>query len=103
MAHYGFRGTIIRDKKTDKSLGGSKIPKEIIHYILPEHLHRIEDIEFAIEVAQEKIAEEELEEKKAYKEVYPEPRFCFHNVVIIPSEKAVENYRNREKVLAHGS
>lgn len=90
-------------KKTDKSLEKSRIPKEILHYILPEQLFRVKDVEAAIFLAQKKIAEEELEETKAYKEVYPEPRLSLPSVVIISSEKAVENYRSREKVRANGA
>lgn len=90
-------------KKTDKSLGGSRIPKEIIHYILPEHFHQVEDIELAIEVAQEKIAEEELEEKKAFKEEYPEERLSLSRVVIIPAAVTVEENESREKVRANGA
>ena len=95
---------LLEVKKTDKSLGESRIPKEILHYIFPEHLFRVKDVEKAIEIALEKIQAEQNEEKKAYKEEFPEERLSLPRVVIIPAVATIEKNGSKEKEgIRHGN
>jgi hypothetical protein len=90
-------------KEKGYSGGFSRISKECLPYVLPEHLYRISDIELAIELAQQSIIEEELEEKKAYKEEYLEERLLSPRVVIIPAAVTAEKNGIREKVRTNGA
>lgn len=91
----------LRDKKS--GFEGSVIPKEVIHYVLPEHLTRIEDVELAILLAKQKIDEEESEGRNEYKEEFPEERLYSPSVVIVPSAVVVGKEIKREKVNTRGS
>ena len=90
-------------KEKGYSGGFSRIRKEYLPYVLPEHLYRVSDVELAIELAQQSIIEEETELKKEYVEECPEERLSSPRVVIIPAAATAENNGIREKVRASGA
>lgn len=91
----------LMDKKS--GFEGSVIPKEVIHYVLPEHLTRIKDVELAIELAKQKIDEEMSTGKNEYKEAFPEERLYSPSVIIVPSAVVAGKDIKREKVHTRGN
>ena len=89
----------LKDKKS--GFEGSAIPKELLHYVLPEHLTHIKDVEIAIVLAKERvIEEEEFEKKKAYKEEFPEKKLsCVKLLHLVKSEK---HFKGSTKSLSKG-
>ena len=75
-----------------------KISREVLPYVLPEHMHNAGDVSAAIELAQQRLSEELDAEKKEYYEEAIPCAYLPYEVIkpVVPSVNQKERVMTRE-------